>query len=107
MPNKIVYLKDKLPQGFIGMNARANKKFKVVKNHPKNTFYIYDDGNKDRVNRTILHEELEEDLMRRKGLSYKKSHAISNLIEDNPDLIVRVRGDNHKRGSNRVIHRQI
>lgn len=99
MPNKIVYIKKKLPQGFIGMNAQANRKFKIVKNHPKNTFYIYNDGNKDRMQRVLVHEENEEFLMREKGLSYKKAHQISNLIEDNPDLRVKVHGSSRARGT--------
>lgn len=111
VPNKIVYVKEKLPQGFIGMNHMANRKFKVIKNHPKNTFYIYRNGNKEQADRTLRHEEIEEHLMRTKGMSYDKkralsAHDVANLMEDDYDLKVAVKGSSSRRGTTRL-HRSL
>lgn len=98
MPNKIIYVKRKIGNGYIGMNYPASKKLKISHNG-KNTFYVYQKMPKDKIDRTIRHEEIEEHLMRKKGLSYNKAHQISNLIEDNNDLQVIVRGSNNRRGT--------
>ena len=111
MPNKIVYVKNKImPGSYIGMNKMAALKLKVP-HKGKNVFYIYNDGNKGRMGRTIRHEEIEDHLLS-KGWDYRRkrkvsSHDVANALEDNTDLIVKTHGDSSKRGSIRHLRRNL
>jgi hypothetical protein len=113
MTKKVIYICEKLPQGYIGMNRLANKKFKALKgypipNYPRNTFYVYNGKGTDApmVDRTIRHEEVEEHLLG-KGWDYKKkrkvsAHDVANALEDDYNLktdFVVVKGDGNKRGT--------
>lgn len=117
MPNRIIFVKDKIGKGrmdgnYIGWHAEVNKKKKLVKNMPKNTFYIYDDGNKERMDRVLRHEEIENFLMTQKGWSYnrdkkvKGAHGVANELEDNTDLLVKVKASPRARATTRKVVRR-
>jgi len=78
---KIVYVKEKIGNGFIGMNWYAAKELHIKFPYSKHTILIWKDFDKKRMRRTIQHEKVEIELMRR-GMKYDRAHAVSNILED-------------------------
>lgn len=80
MKFKIVYVNEKIGNGFIGMNSIAAKELGIPFNYPRNTILIYKPMPKNKKKRTIRHEKIEFSLMR-KGMKYVEAHSISNRLE--------------------------
>jgi hypothetical protein len=82
MKFKVIYVKDKLPQGYIGMNKPAYEEiYHKPYPYPKNIILILKGMGKAQTRRTITHEKHELIVMS-KGLKYHKAHIMSNRVED-------------------------
>lgn len=93
---------DRKRNGYIGMNKQAAKKMGIKYPYSDDTFLIYRKMPKDKIDRTIRHEEIEDHLLK-KGWDYRKkrkvsAHDVANELEDNYDMSVCVRGSGNKRG---------
>lgn len=94
------------PNGkYQGMNNEAAKS-KVIRMkypHGKNTLLIKEDLTKEQKERFAVHEVVEKTLMDDSGANwgYEKSHKISNILEHNPNILIRVKGSKRARGYSR------
>lgn len=81
MKLKIKYIKEKLPDGYVGMNPEAAKHHFHIKDYPKRTIEIYKPTKNYPIARTLHHEKIENYLMRYKKMRYKKAHNIALKYE--------------------------
>lgn len=75
-----VRLVKRIPKGYVGMNYYAARSLRIPFPYPKKTILVRRDLGKRARERTILHEKVEYELMKR-GLSYRKAHKIALKAE--------------------------
>lgn len=96
--------KDIKRNGYIGMNDAAYKSiFRKKYPLPKNVVVIYNNLPKGQKKETIRHEVIEKKLMEQGKFSYKKAHKVANILEDDKDIVVRVRASSRAKGYERRI----
>lgn len=69
-----------IPRGYVGMNYYAARSLRIPFPHSKKTILVRRDLGKGARKRTIFHEKIEYELMKR-GLSYREAHKIALKAE--------------------------
>ncbi len=92
---------------YLGMNNEAAKSQPIRMPYPygKNTILIKEGLTKEQQERFAVHEAVEKTLMDDNGVNwgYGKSHKVSNILEHNPNILIKVRGSAHSRGTVRQL----
>ena len=92
---------------YLGMNNEAAKSRVIHTPYPKslgkNTLLLREDLTDEQKQRFAVHEVVEKSLMddNHENWGYEKSHRVANILEHNPDILIRVRGSSRARGSTR------
>lgn len=78
---KVVLKTEKFMGNYFGMNSAAGKELHFNHIPPKGTIYIDKVLTKPEQGKVIVHEKIEEYMMRRKHLPYNRAHKVANNFE--------------------------